>query len=193
MNKPVQMHACQLDPAHYRSLYEDVRDMTDAQLLNHFHAHGKHEGRVGARRSLRENFGEIVADCAAILEIGPFLHPTVAGPHVKYFDILNSEGLRQRAEAIRLPDPPPPPHIDFVSPKGDLSVVAGKFDAVVSSHCLEHQPDLLKHFMDVARLLAPGGKYAMLIPDKRYCFDHFIALSTIAQVLQAYVEKRRTS
>jgi SAM-dependent methyltransferase len=187
----VQMHACQLDPVFYRSAYEDVRDMTDQELLNHFHIQGKNEGRIGTPLSLRENFGELIKGCSDILEIGPFLFPVVVGPRVKYFDVLDLEGLRKRAAQVGMLVNPAAPPIDFVSPDGDLTIIDGVFDAVVSSHCVEHQPDLLKHFNDVARILGPAGKYAMLIPDKRYCFDHFIAETTIAQVLQAHAEQRR--
>jgi SAM-dependent methyltransferase len=190
MNARVIMHPCQLDPDDYRERYPDLRAMTDAELLNHFHAYGKHEGRIGARFALRENFAELLSGCYDALEIGPDLMPTVAGPGVKYFDLLDREGIRRRCRERGNVKFPEPPHIDFVSPTGDLSIVSGVYDAVVSSHCVEHQPDLLQHLKDVERLLKPGGVYALWIPDKRYCFDHFIAESTLADVLQAHAERR---
>jgi hypothetical protein len=57
---------------------------------------------------------------------------------------------------------------------------------VVSSHCIEHQPDLIRHLQDVELLLEPNGLAVFLIPDKRYCFDHFLSASSIADVLTAY-------
>jgi hypothetical protein len=37
----------------------------------------------------------------------------------------------------------------------------------------------------VARILAPKGRSLLVIPDKRYCFDHFIAESSIADFIGA--------
>jgi hypothetical protein len=42
----------------------------------------------------------------------------------------------------------------------------------------------------VQQLLKPGGFYFLLIPDKRYCFDHFIPKSNLAQVIAASIEER---
>ena len=43
----------------------------------------------------------------------------------------------------------------------------------------------------MARLVGRGGLYFLIIPDKRYCFDHFLRESTIADVLDAYLTQRR--
>ncbi len=61
-----------------------------------------------------------------------------------------------------------------------------------SSHAIEHQPDLIKHLIEVDRLLAPGGAYFVICPDKRYCFDHDIPGSTIGEVLEAHLTHRQT-
>jgi hypothetical protein len=58
-------------------------------------------------------------------------------------------------------------------------------------HCLEHQPDLVGHLEEVGQLLLPGGAYFLLVPDKRYCFDYFIPLSNLAEVLVAHRQQRR--
>ncbi len=123
------------------------------------------------------------------LEIGPFDAPIVTGPEVRYFDVLDQQGLQTRAAKLNR-KPAGVPHIDYVSATGDLGIVDRKFKAVVSAHAIEHQPDLVKHLSDVAGLLEDGGRYYLLIPDKRYCFDHFIAESTVADVYQAHVEGR---
>ena len=38
-------------------------------------------------------------------------------------------------------------------------------------------------------MLLPGGCYVIIIPDKRYCFDHFINETTIADVVNMNVNK----
>jgi hypothetical protein len=82
--------------------------------------------------------------------------------------------------------------IDYVSPVGDLSVVDRKFSVAFSSHCIEHQPDLLYHLTRVAKILDKSGRYFLIVPDKRYCFDHFLPESSLAEVVAAFHEERRT-
>ncbi|MCA3716986.1 MAG: methyltransferase domain-containing protein, partial [Brevundimonas sp.] len=74
-----------------------------------------------------------------------------------------------------------------------LSEAAGAaFDAVFSSHAIEHQPDLISHLQQVADALRPGGMYWIMCPDKRFCFDHKRTASTIADVLDARGRTRNT-
>lgn len=120
-----------------------------------------------------------------VLEIGPFDRPWLSGPNVRYFDVLSQEGLRIRATAEPKRRPGKCPFIHYVSPTGDLSVVDDEFGAVFSSHCIEHQPDLIRHLREVERLLQPGGGYYLIIPDKRFCFDHFLPESSIDEVRAA--------
>ena len=37
----------------------------------------------------------------------------------------------------------------------------------------------------------PGRRFFLIIPDRRYCFDHYLSESTIADVLDAFIERRR--
>lgn len=120
-----------------------------------------------------------------VLEIGPFDRPWLSGPMVRYFDVLSQDQLKARARAEPHRNPDKCPFIHFVSSTGDLSIVDGEFSAVFSSHCIEHQPDLIRHLRDVARLLRPGGRYYLIVPDKRFCFDHFLPESTIDEVSAA--------
>jgi SAM-dependent methyltransferase len=119
-----------------------------------------------------------------ILEIGPFNRPVFRGKNVKYFDILNRDGLVKRAKNINYPSDTVP-EIDFVSSTGDLSVVNSTFDICFSSHCIEHQPDLIRHLSEVYRIIQNQGFYIMMIPDKRFCFDHFIPETTVSDVIEA--------
>jgi SAM-dependent methyltransferase len=65
-----------------------------------------------------------------------------------------------------------------------------QFDFVVSSHNFEHLPDPVRFLRGCEALLAPGGIVAMAIPDKRACFDFFRPQSGLAEILQAYHERR---
>jgi len=135
---------------------------------------------------------ELVAAFAAtkpLLEIGPFDSPMMTGAGVKYFDVIDQQAMSERQLEHPL-HTGVPPVIDFVSPNGDLSIVDETFLAVASSHCIEHQPDLVSHLQGVGRILEDGGYYLLAIPDKRYCFDHFSPETSIADVIQAHSEER---
>ncbi len=124
-----------------------------------------------------------------VLEIGPFANPCLQGSHVRYFDVLNQQDLITRAKENNYPTNKIP-DIDFVSSTGDLAVVNKPFENVFSSHCIEHQPDLVKHLQAVSKILKPHGKYYLIIPNKQYCFDALLPESTIADVFQAFYEKK---
>lgn len=181
----------ELDPEVYRAVHADLAGLGDDELAAHYLRYGRDEGRLASPGQARAWF---VAHLAAYecLEIGPFDCPVLTGPRVRYFDLMDQTGLARRAAELGRPHGRPP-RIDYVSPTGDLGVVdAGRFDAVLSSHVVEHQPDLVRHFREVARILRPGGTYVAIIPDKRYCFDHFIRETTIADVLDMHVAGART-
>ena len=125
-----------------------------------------------------------------VLEIGPYHNPALHGPQVRYFEIFDTETLKTELaargmQADRAPD------IHYVSPTGDLSVVSDRFEAVFSAHCVEHQPDLIRHLEQVWSLLQPGGCYYLICPDTRYCHDHFIPISTVGDVIEAHYESRK--
>jgi len=175
----------EFEPEFYRSLYLDLESMTSSELRTHYEAHGIREGRRGSPGSDRAGFAALVPTDATILEIGPFCNPLVKGPNVRYFDVLGHDGLVARAQMLGL-CADACPQIDYVSHDGHLSVIDDTFDVVLSCHAIEHQVDLLGHLIAVGTILNEGGYYFIVLPDKRYCFDHFLAESTIADVLNAH-------
>jgi hypothetical protein len=137
----------------------------------------------------RQSLAKLVMRSSRILEIGPFTSPVLCGEGVKYADVLDSAALKELADQMGLENSSIP-QIDYVVSANDLSTINLKFDSVFSSHVIEHQPDLVGHLNQVSALLNNGGRYFLLIPDHRYCFDHFQTESAIAGVLQAHQEKR---
>ena len=127
----------------------------------------------------------------SVLEIGPLHNPCFKGKNVKYMDVMDAQGLLDKAGEHGLPIENVPQYIDYVSTDGTWDVVKEKFDLVYSSHLLEHQTNLIQHLQDVYEHVLRGGAYILVIPDKRYCFDHFAPCTTIEDVLSAYYEKRR--
>jgi SAM-dependent methyltransferase len=179
------------DGEEYRLANPDLFQLSNTELIEHYRAFGEAEGRRANGLLSREAFAALVSPDAYALEIGPYYSPLLRGPNMKYFDVLTRSAMIERAEREGF-DGSGAPEVDFVSPEIDLSIVGeSAFDAVLSSHSLEHQPDLIAHLKDVERALRPGGRYFAIVPDKRYCFDHFNAESDIAEIVEAYVERRR--
>jgi SAM-dependent methyltransferase len=179
-----------LDLDYYRSVNSDLTSLTDYELISHFDRCGITEGRAGSPQSFREQFLPLISQSADTLEIGPFCGAQLRGVKVRYFDIAGREALIEKAKLLQYPITEAP-IIDYVSPTGDMGIINDQFDQVFSSHCVEHQPDLVRHFSEVSRILRDDGSYFLIVPDKRFCFDHYLSESTIADVLGAHIEQRR--
>jgi hypothetical protein len=106
---------------------------------------------------------------------------------MRYFDLLPTDKLREKAMKEGL-DPGTVPIIDFHDSNGDLSVVSERFNDVISSHCLEHQPDLVRHLQKVSKILNSDSlsRYWLVIPDKRFCFDSLISKTKFSEVVEAF-------
>lgn len=182
----------ELDIPAYVKLNPDLSkaNLSKEKLIEHFHLYGKNEGRVSNSIHTRIEFIKLIPKSASTLEIGPFFSPVIKGEKVKYFDVLTTEQLIRRAKDLN-GNIENVPHIHYVQPEGDLDIIDEQFDIIISSHSIEHQPDLIDHLQKVERLLKPGGFYFCLIPDKRYCFDHFIPETTIADVVSKHRNRLR--
>lgn len=187
----------------YTNRYSDLSRFTPESARIHFEIYGQSEGRAGGDIGTRAEFLDLIPKDEPVLEIGPFLQPCLRRPRhqVEYMDVMDRDGLIQRArEHIHngnfLAEDFEPlieiaPHIDHVHPTGDLSIISKKFQFVLSSHCIEHQPNLIKHIKDVENLLLPNGIYFIIIPDKRYCFDHYLPETRTIDVIASHLEGRR--
>jgi SAM-dependent methyltransferase len=181
----------EFDHSFYRAHSPDLAHLSCEELPAHNMQHGRGEGRPGSRACHRAGFLATLPADAHLLEIGPFTRPVFRGPNARYFDVMDRQRLVARAQ-IQNYETDIAVDIDYVSPVGDLSVVTETFDYVLSSHVIEHQPDLIQHLNHVARILRKGGLYYLMVPDKRYCFDHFIDESVIGEVRLAHRDQRRT-
>ncbi len=116
---------------------------------------------------------------ATILEIGGGYRPRFTKseyPNVYHLDHATAEELRKKYAdepvACDLVENIQP--VDFVadgSPVEDLIPKELKFDVIFSSHAIEHQVDLIGHFISIEKLLKVGGRVIMIIPDYRCTFD----------------------
>lgn len=168
--------------------HTDLKSMNNKLLEKHYKEHGKNEGRICSRISNKSKLLQYIdTNKLKCLEIGPFDAPNLKGEKVKYFDVLDQDSLKKRAKECNRKGEVP--YIDYVNSKGDLRIIDEKFDLVLSCHSIEHQLDFIQHLHDISELLNDNGYYVIILPDKRYCFDHFIKESTIADIISQYTNK----
>jgi len=180
----------EFDCAIYRNLHSDLARMSDEQLRTHYETFGRAEGRAANKLVSRTDFVALIPNWWRILEIGTFCSPVSTGSHVAYCDVFSQEELKGRAAQQGL-NPETVPAITYLLGPEGLDGVSDNFHAIVSSHNIEHQPNIVGHLQQVERRLqALGGRFFILIPDKRYCFDRFIPESSIAQVIDCYENRR---
>lgn len=176
---------------HTRNL--DLASAKPDEAWAHYVHYGLREGRISGPVESRGHFTALVPAKAAILEIGPGGNPTFRRPafNVRYLDVLDAPALRALAHEQPWVDATQIPDIDHVW-RGQRyrELIAARFDAAFSSHAVEHQPCLVRHLNDVADVLRPRGWYFLVVPDKRYCFDHFMPETTVGEVVEAHLEGR---
>ncbi|MDP9094096.1 MAG: hypothetical protein M3N95_14495 [Actinomycetota bacterium] len=127
------------------------------------------------------------------LEIGPSYSPLVpkaSGARVETVDHADHATLTAKYEAWGVPKEKigaiePVDHIWAGGSLVDLIPERESYDYIVASHFLEHTVDAVAFLTDCEALLADGGRLALVLPDKRYCFDRFQPLSTVGDMVDA--------
>ncbi len=82
--------------------------------------------------------------------------------------------------------------VDYIWQGESYSDLTGKskcYDWIIASHVIEHTPDLVGFLNDCETLLKDDGVISLVIPDKRYCFDHFRPVTGLARVVDSYFNK----
>jgi SAM-dependent methyltransferase len=131
------------------------------------------------------------------LEIGPLCSPVVtksdAGGRIWYVDHIPAALLREHYAAAPNVRPDEIVDVDYLWGERPLAeLVEGKqFDYVIASHVVEHVPDMLGWFEEVAGVLKDNGVLSLAVPDKRYSFDILRELSTMGMLLEAHLLHRR--
>ncbi|MBR4153156.1 MAG: methyltransferase domain-containing protein [Selenomonadaceae bacterium] len=184
------------DPNYYRRSYPELNFFPDGVLIEHYKRFAIERGHSTCAYDRQEHLKVMLQDVVEntnlkFLEISPWDNPLIYGNNVKYFSTADSETLKKIAVEKERPFNNVPEKIDFISSNGNLDIIEETFDIVVSSHVIEHCPDLIKHLQSVSRILHQGGLYILIIPDKRYCFDHYQPESTIEEVIDAFVAERK--
>ena len=131
------------------------------------------------------------------LEIGALTGPLVlqSGTRVLYADHLDTAGLRAKYTGHGNVDPARIVPVDVVwneAPLVDCLPPGTALDYVVASHVIEHVPDLVGWLVQIAAVLRPGGRLALVIPDRRFTFDYLREVSRLSDVIDAHVRGNRS-
>ncbi len=162
----------------------------------HYFLFGKKEGRKFVPALSREEKALQALDKNGNgIEIGPSYNPLAPkkkGFKVQTVDHLSAEDLRTKYTGHGV-DMDNIEEVDFIWEGQPLSDLLGKtsyYDWIIASHVIEHIPDPISFLQQCEAILKPGGILSLVIPDKRYCFDHFLPLTTTGNWLEAWAAKR---
>ena len=135
----------------------------------------------------------ITAGVSTALEIGPLDRPVLPRPDydVLYADWAPTSVLREKyaddPNVYEIVD------VDIIwNGTVELSPVVPNgmtFDAVIASHVVEHVPDPVGWLQHLSSVLKPGGTVGLVIPDKRFTFDHNRRVSETADLIDAHVRR----
>jgi len=130
------------------------------------------------------------------LEFGPLTSPVIARGTAEIFYVDRApreELVRWYADNPTI-DPAQIVEVDYVWGDRTLKECVGPdnvFDFCVASHVMEHVPDLATWLEEVSAVLRDEGILSVVLPDKRYTFDCLRPLTTIVDVVDAYVNRLR--
>lgn len=191
------------DEKRYLQANQDVASAVRAGLFHsgfeHYEKHGRHEGRHGSPSpplSRADKLLQNIDRAGRGLEIGPSHNPIAskkAGFDVDILDHLGAADLKAKyaGHGVNLENIE---EVDFVwtgEALPDLMARTHYYDWIIASHVIEHTPDLISFLQQCETLLKPDGRLALIIPDKRYCFDHFQPISLTGSFLDAFQERRK--
>jgi hypothetical protein len=197
----------EIDLEIYRKFANLPQQWNKEKLLFHYEEYGKNECKptsimqIGSRNFILNEQNKNPQH--NFLEIGPGSRPVLRGNNVYYLDICNQDELNEKDRTTEYyldynDDEPTKSNVLIKSSHSaptihydNLEKIDIKFLCVFSSHCIEHTTNIIKHINDVENILINGGFYHIIIPDCRFCFDHFVPQSTIIDVITAYIENHK--
>lgn len=132
----------------------------------------------------------------ALVEVGPSHNPIIpksSGWRTIIVDYADAEVLRnhyKNENYSRIED------VDIVWRTGQMHEsfninMLQSYNAIISSHSLEHMPDAIGFLQSCEQLIKSDGVIKLALPDKRCCFDLFSGLSTSGDMLSAHYNKDR--
>jgi SAM-dependent methyltransferase len=124
------------------------------------------------------------------LELGPLNRPlpTHAGMRMTYLDRADQETLNRSYPTLAGAIAP----VDIIDDAETVATVADEsFDFVVAAHVLEHMRNPIASVAAWLRVLVPGGRLYLIVPDKRLTFDRARVRTTLEHLILDYREPSR--
>ncbi len=124
-----------------------------------------------------------------VLEVGPGSQPfpTGDGARVVYADKSVPGGRDQTwPELAGQPWGPQADHDVDLDATGLRSLATGSFDAVIAAHVVEHVANPVHALLELLRVLRPGGRLVLVVPERRMTFDAPRAPTTLDHVLEEH-------
>ncbi|PYT08758.1 MAG: hypothetical protein DMF60_03930 [Acidobacteria bacterium] len=130
------------------------------------------------------------------IEIGPShnpLAPKKEGYKVDIVDHLSREQLlvKYKDHQVNLENIE---EVDFVwsgEPYAELTGRLKYYDWIIASHVIEHTPDFIGFLNDCDTILKDDGVISLIVPDKRYCFDHYRPITGISKIIDSHFQENK--
>lgn len=128
------------------------------------------------------------------LEVGASISPVFPkyeGFNVKTLDYLDQEGLKKKSPGFSDKIEP----VDYIW-QGEryIKIIDGhKFDWILAAHVVEHVADIVDFLNNCHEIMAPGALLALVIPDKRFTFDYFRPVTSLASIIDAHIENKKVA
>jgi hypothetical protein len=126
------------------------------------------------------------------VEIGALCWPIVRkdeGP-ITYVDCIDTPSLQKKYAAKPLVLPELMVDVDVALDGKTLAeafVPARQFDYVLASHVVQHVPDLIGWLGELVPILKENGTIRLVVPDRRFTFDHCRRNTQLSDVMAAFV------
>lgn len=129
------------------------------------------------------------------IEIGPSYSPITPkkeGYKVHIIDHMSREQLITKYKGHQNVNVENIEEVDFVWRGESYEELTGKpkyYDWIIASHLIEHTPDLIGFLNDCDTILKDDGVISLIVPDKRYCFDHYRPITGISKIIDSHFQK----
>ena len=128
------------------------------------------------------------------IEIGPShapIAPKKEGHAVHIIDHMSREQLIEKYQGhnVNLDNIE---EVDYVWQGESYVELTGKpkhYDWIIASHLIEHTPDLIGFLNDCDAILKDDGVISLVVPDKRYCFDHYRPVTGLSKIIDSHFSK----
>ncbi|QYO68238.1 class I SAM-dependent methyltransferase [Leptolyngbya sp. 7M] len=139
-----------------------------------------------------EKFFQYINPSGRGLEVGPGpfpIAPKKEGFNVEVIDYAPKDELLSKFQAhgVETTGIEEVDHLWNGETYAELTGVKDHYDWIIASHVIEHVPDIVGFLNSCSEVLNGRGVLSLAVPDKRYCFDRFRPVSSLAQVIDSHL------